>query len=150
MHRVSNLSPITGELRRKVLFGHSHRLLCDFGFWSRIVERDVEERPLQGTAKITPDHFDDNAFRSTAGENNDRDLSSPTCPDNDTRPFDEIHVRAILDAMLDQWNIGNRDALPAQHKKCAPIVRRYGSQTDLEELTALEEKLLLSGRITAM
>ncbi len=67
--------------------------------------------------------------------------SEPTVPST----YDHQFVEDILGAMIDQWDFGNRNALPAQHLKCAPIVRQFGTEKSVKTLDLLECKMRETG-----
>ncbi|WFU00684.1 hypothetical protein QA648_10925 [Rhizobium sp. CB3171] len=55
--------------------------------------------------------------------------------------FEQSNVAIILKAMILQGDDGEWEVLNAQHAKCAPIVRLYGSAHHLEQLEALESRM---------
>lgn len=76
--------------------------------------------------------------RQVLGNTQGPDLSGPGL-------YDHQFVDDILGAMLDQWDFGSRNALPAQHLKCAPIVRQFGTEKSVETLGLLECKMREAG-----
>ncbi|MGL4092052.1 hypothetical protein [uncultured Agrobacterium sp.] len=55
--------------------------------------------------------------------------------------FERTDVAIILRAMILQADDGEWGVLKAQHEKCAPIVRLYGTSDHLEQLGTLENRM---------